>query len=147
MSTVEIRRVRDRAELEAALALRETVFVGEQGVTPAGDRDGRDEEAVQLVAAAGDEIVGTCRVLVDGPRARFGRLCVRSDLRGRGIAGALLAEAEREARAAGCSEIRLHAQTDALTLYERAGYEPYGERFEEEGLEHQGMEKELARGA
>ena len=29
-------------------------------------------------------------------------------------------------------------------LYERAGYTPYGDRFDEEGIEHLGMEKHLA---
>ena len=141
---MEVRRIRDRTELDAALALRDEVFVGEQGVTPEGDRDGRDEEAVQLVAVdANGAVVGTCRVLVDGRRGRFGRLCVRSDHRRRGLAARLLAEAEREARAAGCTEIGLHAQTDALTLYADRGYVPYGEPFDEEGIEHQGMEKAL----
>ena len=37
---MEIRRPRDEQELAAALALRETVFCGEQGVTFVGDRDG-----------------------------------------------------------------------------------------------------------
>lgn len=141
---MEVRRIRDRAGLEAALALRAEVFVHEQGVTPEGDVDGRDEEAIQLGAYAGDQLAGTCRVVVDGERGRFGRLCVRRDHRRRGIAAALLAEAEREARAAGCTSIGMHAQTDALQLYLDAGYRPFGERFDEEGIEHQGMEKHLA---
>jgi predicted GNAT family N-acyltransferase len=37
----------------------------------------------------------------------------------------------------------MHAQTGALQLYERAGYTPYGDRFDEEGIEHLGMEKHL----
>ena len=47
---VEVRRPRDEHELAAALALREEVFCGEQGVTFDGDRDGRDDEALHLVA-------------------------------------------------------------------------------------------------
>jgi predicted GNAT family N-acyltransferase len=143
--TVEVRRTRGPQELEAALALREEVFVGEQGVTPEGDRDGRDEEALQLVAVDGDgAIVGTCRLLMDGrDRARFGRLCVRRDRRRSGIARALRAQAEREARASGCASIGLHAQTDAMRLYEEMGYRPYGGRFDDEGIEHQAMEKDL----
>jgi predicted GNAT family N-acyltransferase len=37
----------------------------------------------------------------------------------------------------------MHAQTGALSLYRRAGFRPYGEPFEEEGIEHVGMEKDL----
>ena len=142
---VEVRRVRDAGELEAALALRETVFAGEQGVDPAADRDGLDAQAVQLVAVEGDEVLGTCRLLVTpGETARFGRLCVARSARGRGLGAALLGAAEREARALGAVRIGMHAQTSALHLYERAGYTAYGERFDEEGIEHVGMEKPLA---
>jgi predicted GNAT family N-acyltransferase len=141
---VEIRRPRDEHELAAALALREEVFCGEQGVTLEGDRDGRDDEALQLIAVEG-EVLGTCRMLIEpGGTAQFGRLCVRASARGRGIAARLLAAAEEEARAAGARRIGMHAQTDALALYERAGYTPYGQRFQDEGIEHLGMEKRLA---
>jgi predicted GNAT family N-acyltransferase len=141
---IEVRRLRDQRELAAALALREEVFCGEQGVTLEGDRDGLDEEALHLVAVDG-EIVGTCRMLIEpGGTAKFGRLCVRASARGRGVGAALLAAAEAEARAAGAVRIGMHAQTDALRLYERAGYTTYGERFDEEGIEHVGMEKHLS---
>jgi len=141
---LEIRRPRDEDELAAALTLREEVFCGEQGVTFEGDRDGRDHEALHLVAVD-DGVIGTCRMLIEpGGTAKFGRLCVRASARGRGIAAQLLAAAEEEARGAGAVRIGMHAQTDALGLYERAGYTPYGERFDEEGIEHLGMEKHLA---
>ena len=121
-----VRRPRDEQELAAALALRIEVFCGEQGVTFDG------------------EVIGTCRLLIEpGGTARFGRLCVRASARGSGVGAALLAAAEREARAADARRIGMHAQTGALSLYRRAGFRPYGERFYEEGLEHVGMEKDL----
>jgi ElaA protein len=142
--TPTVRRPRDEEELAAALALRIEVFSGEQGVTFDGDRDGLDDEALHLVAVEGDDVIGTCRLLIEpGGTARFGRLCVRASARGTGVGALLLAEAEREARSAGARRIGMHAQTDALSLYRRAGFRPYGERFDEEGIEHQGMEKDL----
>jgi len=140
---IEVRRPRDKRELAAALALREEVFCGEQGVTLEGDRDGRDGEALHLVAVD-DDVIGTCRMLIEpGGTAKFGRLCVRASARGRGVGAALLDAAEAEARAAGAVRVGMHAQSGALQLYERAGYTPYGERFDEEGIEHIGMEKRL----
>ncbi len=142
--SVEVRRVRDDDELAAALALRVAVFAGEQGVRPDADRDGHDHEALHLVAVdPRGEVLGTCRLLVVDGVARLGRLVVAREARRRGIGAALLAEADREAAAAGARGLRLHAQTDARPIYDRAGYRPVGPPFEEEGIEHVTMEKHL----
>jgi predicted GNAT family N-acyltransferase len=139
-----IRRTRDRDELRAALALREEVFVVEQNVPLEADLDGLDDHAIQLVAVEPNgEVVGTCRVVMEDEEARFGRLCVRRSARRRGIAQALLAAAETEAKAAGAPTMALHAQTDALELYRRAGYAATGEPFDEEGIEHLRMWRRL----
>jgi predicted GNAT family N-acyltransferase len=141
--SAEVHLARDEAEVAAALKLREDVFCGEQGVPLEADLDGLDDGALQVVAMESGELVGTCRVVLDGTTARFGRLCVRRDARGRGLARALLDEAEVQARAAGAERMTLHAQTNALGLYRRAGYEGEGEPFDEEGIEHLGMSRSL----
>jgi predicted GNAT family N-acyltransferase len=140
----EIRPIAGDDELAAALALRERVFCREQGVSLAGDRDGLDEQALQLIALDDGDVVGTCRLLIDGDVARFQRLCVAPEARRRGLGADLLAAAERAARAAHANRMDLHAQTAALALYERAGYTAYGAPFDDEGLEHLAMEKQLA---
>lgn len=141
----EVRRIRDESELEQALALRREVFVAEQGVPVEEELDGRDGEAIQLVAVDADGLVqATCRLLADEAGMRVGRLCVRADRRRQGLGAALLAEAEREARAAGASVLAMHAQVTAMPLYERIGYVPVGEPFDEAGIEHLAMEKTLA---
>jgi predicted GNAT family N-acyltransferase len=141
---IEVRPASGRAELEAALDLRYRVFCGEQGVTLAADQDGRDGEALHIVAFADGRLAGTCRLLFDDGIARLGRLAVEPGLRGRGIGAAVLEEAERESRQAGATHIELHAQTAARTLYERAGFHVHGEEFLEEGISHVTMEKPLA---
>jgi predicted GNAT family N-acyltransferase len=142
--TTEVRATRDRTEIAAALALREDVFCGEQGVPLEADVDGLDDDAIHVVALDAGAVVGTCRVVLEPPDVgRFGRLCVRCDARRRGLAGALLAEAERQAVAAGARRMVLHAQTSALELYLRAGYAGDGEPFDEEGIEHLKMAREL----
>jgi len=141
---LDVRIAHGEEELAAALALRERVFCGEQGVSRAADQDGRDAEATHIVAVEGGRVLGTCRLLFRGPMARLGRLAVEPDARGRGIAGAVLGEATRVARSVAAERISLHAQTYAMALYERDGYEVAGEPFEEEGIEHVAMEKPLA---
>jgi len=141
---VEVRRARDRGELERALALREQVFCVEQGVELAADRDGLDDYAIQLVAVEEDRVIGTCRVLVEDEIGRLGRMAVEARSRGRGVGQAILAAAERSARDAGARLMRLHAQRYVEDLYAAAGYAPYGEPFVEEGIPHVSMEKPLA---
>jgi predicted GNAT family N-acyltransferase len=119
------------------------VFCGEQGVSPEADRDGRDPESVHIVAITEGRVIGTCRLLFGEGIARLGRLAVEPKLRGHGVAGAILREADRVALAGGAGRIALHAQTYALTLYEDNGYAARGEPFTEEGIEHVAMEKRL----
>ena len=140
---MEVREVLTDDELAAALELRERVFCEEQGVSFEADRDGRDPEATHIVAVDGGRVIGTCRLLFRGGVARLGRLVVEPDRRGDGVAGAILREADRIARAAGADAISLHAQTYAKDLYLREGYDVRGATFVEEGIEHVSMEKPL----
>jgi predicted GNAT family N-acyltransferase len=139
----EVRRAHDQQELAAALQLRHDVFCLEQGVPVREELDGRDAEGIHLVVIERGQLLGTCRLVTVGRTVQFSRLAVRSTARRRGIAAALLEQAETEARAAGARRLVLHAQTYVRTLYEQAGYRPRGSEFREAGIEHIAMEKEL----
>ena len=141
---MEVRPARGAVEVERALELRERVFCGEQGVTLEEERDGRDGEAIHVVAVDDGSVVGTCRVLVADGLARLGRMAVEPGRRGGGIGARLLAEGERAAAAAGARRVRLHAQEAARSLYARGGYSVEGEPFVEAGIEHVTMERALA---
>jgi predicted GNAT family N-acyltransferase len=140
---IEVRAARDEAEVEAALALREDVFCGEQGVSLADERDGRDAEALHLVVVEDGAVIGTCRLLVEGATVKLGRMAVARTARGRGLAGALLVEADTRARELGAERIALAAQLSAQAIYARAGYEPYGDVFLDAGIDHVMMAKRL----
>jgi predicted GNAT family N-acyltransferase len=130
--------------LDQALALRERVFCGEQGVELEAERDGLDDQALHVVSVRDGRVVGTCRVIVREGVGRLGRMAVEPSVRGRGIGADLLVEAERAARAAGATRMRLHAQIAARSLYARGGYEQVGDVFVEEGIDHVTMERALA---
>jgi predicted GNAT family N-acyltransferase len=139
----EVRRVRSKREMNAALELRHAVFCEEQRVPKHEELDGRDHEGLHLVAVGDAELLATCRLLFVGPTVQFSRLAVKHSARRRGVATALLELAEAESRAAGARRLVLHAQTYAQQLYERAGYEPRGRVFIEADIEHVAMEKQL----
>jgi putative N-acetyltransferase (TIGR04045 family) len=132
-------------ELAAALALREEVFCREQGVPREEEIDGRDGEALHVVAIEGSsgDVFGTLRLLIEGPRAKIGRVAVRRQNRRSGIASRMLALAVSRARSAGCVQARLAAQMQATSVYERAGFSVCSEPFEEAGIPHVWMRMAL----
>ena len=135
---VSIHWTTDEAELAEALALREEVFCGEQGVSPEEEVDGRDGDAIHLVAlqSGSGRVVGTLRLLSDGRSAKIGRVAVQRELRGRTIASRMLELAIDAAREQGCERVRLTAQTRATGVYARAGFEVESEPFIEARIEH-----------
>ena len=135
--------MRSPAELDAALELRRKVFCVEQGVPLAADRDGRDHEAVQVVALDGERVVGTLRLLIENHTARLGRMVVDATQRGRGVAAQLLDAADQISAEEGATTIVLHAQLTARSVYDRAGYLARGAVFQEEDIDHVTMEKQL----
>ncbi len=140
MSAAELRVATGERELRAAMALREEVFVGEQGVPLSLEVDDHDPIATHLIVVEDDVVVATTRLLEDGDVVRLGRLAVARHARGRGLARSLLAEAERRARQDGRSRILLSAQTYACELYRAAGYVERGAPYMEAGIEHVTME-------
>jgi predicted GNAT family N-acyltransferase len=142
---VEIRRADGRAEMDALLDLRHRVFCVEQGVPKREEIDGRDGDAIHLVALRPEDgrVLGTCRLLFVDRTVQLSRLAVEPEVRRQGIATALLQEADREAASARARRIVLHAQTYARELYAADGYEPRGRTFVEAGIEHVAMEKRL----
>lgn len=118
--------------------LRTRVFVDEQGVPPEIEQDDRDATAVHALSRdAAGRLVATGRLLVgDGGRASIGRMATDAGARGGGHGAAVLAELHRQAVHRGVTEIELHAQLTARGFYERAGYTPVGEVYEEAGIAH-----------
>jgi len=134
---VVFRWTEDPVERESALALRERVFCGEQGVPVSEERDGFDDEAAHLVAVdAGERVIGTLRLLRRDSTAKVGRVAVDASWRRRGIAQDMLARALARARSEGCLRARLAAQVEAVELYRKAGFAVESAPFMEAGIEH-----------
>jgi predicted GNAT family N-acyltransferase len=137
-SEPEIRWAAGAADVRGALAVREEVFCREQGVPREEEIDGRDGEALHLVALApGDgRVIGTLRLLIDAGTAKVGRVAVERDWRGRRVASRMLELALAAAREQGCVRARLAAQLTATGVYRRAGFEVESEPFEDAGIQH-----------
>ena len=129
------------AQDEAALKqLRETVFVREQAVPPEIEWDGRDRDAVHVIARDGEQAVACGRLLADG---KIGRMAVLPAWRGRGVGAAVLAALVDEARQRGLRRVYLHAQAHAEGFYAGQGFDAEGDRFEEAGIPHVAMARAI----
>jgi len=127
--------------LSICLALRRAVFVEEQGVPREVDDDGRDAECTQFLAWVNGVPIGTARMReVDGV-AKGERLAVLEDFRGHGAGRVLMDVLEATARAGGLRTVLVHAQEHVVPFYEKLGYAPSGEPFDEAGIPHRAMRK------
>jgi predicted GNAT family N-acyltransferase len=135
----------DTEELRArAHALRHAVFVVEQGVPEALERDELDAEAWHAVALDHDRCIATGRLVRQaGGVGRVGRMAVDAGWRRRGLGGLVLGALEARARAEGLREIELHAQCYVEAFYAHRGYVRDGDPFEEAGIDHVVMRKPL----
>jgi len=136
---------RSERERAAVFVLRGAVFVAEQGVPVEEEWDERDAVADHFLALRDGVPAGTGRLVVHGDEGVLGRLAVLRRFRGAGVGAALVAAIEERAVRRGLVAVELHAQTHALGFYERLGYTAYGPEFEEAGIAHRSMRKELAR--
>ena len=135
----------DPATLHGILKLRVDVFVVEQNC-PYPEIDGRDVEASTLHFWCADldgSPVATARLLVDeladGPRIfRVVRVCTRHELRGTGLARAVLDAVVAET---GDRPSVLAAQAHLESMYAGWGFVVDGPRFVEDGIPHVPMRR------
>jgi predicted GNAT family N-acyltransferase len=147
---VEVRRVARPRDLEEVYRIRHDVFVVEQDVPLELERDADDETAdhfLALVRADGateSRAAGAGRLVAEpGQVGHLGRLAVLPSYRGAGAGVALVRAIEERARARGLVKVVLGAQVHALGFYERLGYAAYGEVFDDAGIPHRHMRKDL----
>jgi predicted GNAT family N-acyltransferase len=129
--------------MPAAYAVRHQVFVNEQAVPPALERDALDDLAIHLVALRGDDVIGTLRIVVSGANARIGRMAVLAAERRGGVGTRLMERAHEVARTMNVKEITLHAQLTAKDFYAKLGYCEEGDIFEEAGIAHVTMRQAI----
>lgn len=137
-------RVGWRDDQASLCAIRQRVFVEEQGVPEDLEWEGDDEQCEHFLAIhqqAG--AVGCARLRPDGRRAQIGRLAVLPAYRRLGIGRAMLEKVDRCGIERGYDELYLHAQTYAQPLYESLGYLASGAEFQEAGIAHRLMTRRI----
>jgi ribosomal protein S18 acetylase RimI-like enzyme len=129
-------------DLDALLALEEATFDSDRISRAQWRRHIGSDTASVFVGGAHGSVDAAAVVFYrrNTHGARLYSLAVGAHARGTGLGGALLARAEADARARGCTSMRLEVRTDnpsAIALYERRGYTPIARlpRFYEDGAD------------
>jgi len=136
------------ARVREAMAIRFAVFVDEQHVPPGIEIDEHDElddaETVHALVRRGETAIATGRLYRRDPEtAQIGRMAVLREARRAGAGRALLDALLDEACRRGYRRARLSAQTHAIAFYEKAGFAVFGGVYDDAGIPHRDMEREL----
>jgi len=144
-------RAASSSDIDRLLELESAAFGSDRLSRRSFTRLLRAASAACRVIAEGRAVLGYALLLFRaGSRvARLYSLALDAGHRGRGLATALLADAERLARRRGCDRLRLEVRVDnpaAVRLYERSGYAFRGlvEGYYADGAAARRYEKRLA---
>jgi len=138
------------SDLDALVALEHAAFTTDHLSRRQYAKHLRSDTARVFVAVDDGGLLGKALVFfrAGSDIARLYSIAVSDRARGRGLAKALLAEAEQAARAHGCTRMRLevsHGNPAAIALYERLGYHCFAEHrgYYENGEHAWRYEKDL----
>jgi predicted GNAT family N-acyltransferase len=124
-----------------ASPIRFEVFVREQRVPAEIELDAQDAVSLHALSFIENKAVATGRLLPDG---HIGRMAVLKAWRGRGVGGQMLARLIEAARERGDRQVALSAQVHAVGFYRSHGFRPVGEVYQEAGIDHQAMIRQLS---
>ncbi|MDR2670962.1 MAG: GNAT family N-acetyltransferase [Oscillospiraceae bacterium] len=138
-----LREIAPGGDAAPAFAVREAVFVREQGVPPAHEWDDCDPISFHVVLCRDGAPIACGRVYAEGSTAVLGRVAVLPAERRKGHALQICRALIDIAARLGAQRLTLHAQTHAAPLYEKLGFVRVGPEFLEEGIVHVRMDRRL----
>lgn len=137
MNNIEVNKASRQEELEKVFAIRREVFVKEQNCPPKLEWE-HEEESVHFLAKVNDEPAGAARWRKTANGYKLERFAVLKKFRGLGVAQvlvkAVLADLPGKA-----NYVYLHAQIQAVSLYDKFNFKKEGAEFEEAGIRHYKM--------
>lgn len=122
-------------------AIREAVFMREQGVTAELEWDGLDEACHHVLALSpGGDAIGCGRIT---PAGHIGRMAVLPEWRCKHVGSAILELLLDYARSQKLAQVEISAQVQAMPFYQHHGFEAEGEPFLDANIPHRRMKLTL----
>jgi predicted GNAT family N-acyltransferase len=134
---VQVSKVTAADDLEKVFAIRREVFVGEQNCPPELEWE-HEEESNHFLATVDGIPAGASRWRKTDKGYKLERFAVLKKFRGNGV-GQALVKTVLDDLPKDADYVYLHAQIDAVTLYERFNFVKTGPEFEEAGIRHYKM--------
>lgn len=136
-------------DLTECFNIRREVFVEEQGIPEELEFDDLDKTALHCLIFSTEnhqsneqnKAVATGRlILLEDGTFKIGRIAVRKQERGKHYGDMLVKMLISKAFECGANNVKLSAQIRAVKFYESIGFKTVGEIYNEDGIEHIGME-------
>ena len=126
------------------LALRLTVLLQPIGIPLSYINREKEKEDLLIAAFEGEEMIGCCVLTTrDEATVQLRQMAVATHLQGIGVGATIVTYAEDLTREKGFKLLMLHARSNVADFYLKCGYNKKGNDFEEVGIAHYRMEKEL----
>ncbi|MEH7084635.1 GNAT family N-acetyltransferase [Neobacillus drentensis] len=141
------KRITMDEDLKAAFAIREQVFVKEQGVPLEDEFDQFDTLnglCEHILVHYNEQTVGTGRIRFIHGVGKLERICILEPYRKFGLGKIIIQALEEIAEKRGASQVKLHGQTQAEGFYRKLGFRTSSTIFMEDGIPHILMLKELS---
>lgn len=131
-------------ELFCTERLREETFVVEQKIT-LPELDDQDLIAIQAYRLNDDKTnaLATCRIFKEKGKWMLGRVAVSKAARGMHLGSQMLEAVQEYLKEADATALYCHAQMRVKPFYDKLGYQVIGAPFDEGGIEHVMMKKDL----
>ncbi|SFK71223.1 Predicted N-acyltransferase, GNAT family [Paenibacillus sp. 1_12] len=145
---MEITKVDSYSQLAQCLAIRNQVFVEEQGVPQELENDAYDtspDACVHVLLTYNGVPAGTGRwISYNKQTAKIQRVAILSEFRGKGLGKILIQGLEQHAISGGYTSCILDSQCHAEAFYSQLGYNTISEQpFEDAGILHVRMQKKI----
>ncbi|BBE32082.1 N-acetyltransferase [Tepiditoga spiralis] len=129
---------------QKAYEIRKTVFIDEQKVSPQEELDGLDAGCIHFLIFLEEKAIGTGRLrYINANTMKVERIAILKEFRKNGYGIDLMKAIEEKAKIMKIKNLTMNAQLYAKKFYERLGYKADGEVFEEAGIKHIKMTKEV----
>jgi predicted GNAT family N-acyltransferase len=131
---IQVRKVTDPTDLEKVFAIRREVFVVEQNCPPELEWEFEDKSNHFLATVSG-EPAGASRWRKTDKGYKLERFAVLEKFRGMGV-GQELVKTVLNDLPKDAEYVYMHAQIQAVSLYEKFNFVKTGPEFEEAGIRH-----------